>query len=436
MRLNIRVLTTCLVLFAPLWVQAQEATGISPSDKTLIQYDLRMQTEAAVAPANIGGAEPGGYSKFAVETSSDKTTASFKVGNSWVIVHPMKAKTGEIVYDKTFDMSISASTPFDQDKGKKKDLGDISGLTTGTNAKLQGGLMWWARADRDATRHIDTVCNDAVKDLFESEPGGTMYSFVWPPDEPWPTDYAQKSAMLFQDHEVECVAMLMSDDGLQAAVDKVNASNKAYAKDHPEFKLPSPVHLKANPVHPRMWHWVQLQDLQQKARHTNHGVTFAITANRQEFDYADVATPATVNEDIKEGYGASIGYILILPKSVFLAGVSYEQAYKGGEDTQICSPIGSTGSLRCQNAALSAPVKKEDEIVSVEYRTIIPWQIPVAVAPRVQYSLKQSQFGVKLPIYVAPDPKNAMDGGIAFAWTEEDHFGVSIFVSKAFKFFD
>lgn len=432
---NICALMVCLVLCAALPVRAQETNVMSPSEIFLVQKDIRKQAEAPVKPADVGGAAGGDYSKIAVETTSDRTTVSFKVGDSWVFVQPVEAKGDNIVYDKTFDLSLSASTPFNQDKDKGKDLGDISGLTTGTNAKLQGGLMWWARVDRDTTRNIENICNNAVTDLYESVSRDTQYSFAWPSGRSLPPN-TKESALLFEDQGVDCVKMLLSDDGLQGAIDSVNLANKNYAKDHPSFELPAPVHLKAEPAHPRTWHWMQLQELQQKARHANHGMIFAITANRQEFDYADAATPATVNKAIKWGYGASLGYTLILPKSVFLAGVSYEQAYKGGKDTQICSPIGTTGSLMCQNAALLAPAKKEDEIVSVEYRTIIPWRIPIALAPRVQFSLKQSQFGVKLPIYVAPDPKHVLDGGIAFAWTEEDHFGVSIFVSKAFKFFD
>ncbi len=391
---SIRVLTACLVLCAALPVRAREANGMTSTD-------------------------------ISVEATSEKTTASFKVGKSWVFVPPLTEK-----YEKTLDLSLSASTPFDQDKSRRKDLGDISGLTTGTNAKLQGGLMWWARVNRDAVFMIDETCSKAVQDLYEPEWGTQNYSFAWPRDNPVEQTETE-SALLFQNQGVQCDKMLSSDDGMKAAVDTVNTANKT----HKDFKLP-PVRLKKRPAHSREWHWRELQAVQQKVQHASQGMTFTITANRQELDYADAAAPATINEVSKYGYGASLGYTLILHQSVLLAAVSYEQVYQGGEDTQICSPIGTTGSFMCQNAALSAPAEKEDEILSVEYRTIIPWHISIAIAPRVQYSFQQSQFGVRLPIYVAPDPKHVLDGGIAFAWTEEDHFGVSIFVSKAFKFFD
>ena len=58
-----------------------------------------------------------------------------------------------------------------------------------------------------------------------------------------------------------------------------------------------------------------------------------------------------------------------------------------------------------------------------------------ALSPRVEYGVKTHDYGVQLPIYLAANKDRILDGGIGIGWTNIDHWGVSIFVGKAFSFF-
>lgn len=407
------------------------AQSLSSNEMKIYQGNVEERADAAVEPAGTFGASPGTHSKFVLEASSEKTTASFRVGKRWVTVSP-RADDGDDIRDRTSHLSLSATTPFDGENDKRKDLGDLSGLTAGTSTRLEGGFTWWPRAPKGTVWRLDEVCNDAVRDLFVSTPG-VQYSFAWREGSPVPTP--QRAALLFEDAEVDCAGMLQTDAGLKAAADKVNATNQAKAKEDNSFKVPPKVKVAADTSR-RDEFWSLLLGRVREARGASHGGTLSIAGNRQEFAYASMAAPSVITEDVKEGYGLTLGYNLVLDTSVLSVTASYEETYKGAKEQEICNPIGTTGSLTCADAALSKPSNKENEILAVEYRVILNRSFPVALGPRVQFSVEDSEFGVRLPIYFAPDPKRAIDGGLALTWSEEDETSVSVFVGKAFKFFD
>ena len=413
-----------LVFSCPLGAQT-----LAPEDKADVSQRLKSRIGTLVQPADTGGASPGAYSRLAVEANSEKSTALFKVAKSWVFVGD---RTGTSVYDTTGNLALSASTPFDSDKDKQKDLGDLSGLSAGTGATLTAGSYFWQRVAVGTVFTLDQTCNQAVADLVS--PAG--YSFAWPEqstDNPTPA----QTALLFQDQQVDCTLMLADDAGLLAAVDAVNAANKAKAKGDPSFTAPPPATAKVGPKNPRDFYKKQYHGQVQEARKASHGLTLALSANRQSFTYASAEDPTDVTKDeIQNGYGATLGYQLVLDTAVLLVGATKEKAYKGAKQQQICSPLGQTGSLTCANAALAAPSKAESTILSTELRWRLGRSFPVAIAPRVQFRTDDSEFGFQLPIYLAADGKRPLEGGLKLTWTDEDDFGAGVFVGKSFKFFN
>jgi hypothetical protein len=168
---------------------------------------------------------------------------------------------------------------------------------------------------------------------------------------------------------------------------------------------------------------------------TAWGVTLAATGNRQKFTFASAAAPATTMDETDFGRGVSLTFTVIKSSAVFAAGASYERSYKGGKPVQICTPLGTTGSSQCSNAALTPPKESTDKLLFLEFRAAVP-SGNLATSPRIEYKTDTSDFGIKFPIYFVPNDKRVLNGGLALGWTKQDHLTAGVFVGKAFAFLD
>lgn len=373
--------------------------------------------EAPAARSTIGGAA----SHFAIEAGTDKTTASGKIGYAW-----------SVGGDNAWKLALSAKAPFDPEKEKQKDLGTLSGLTAGTSAQLEIGVFNWPKVN---FKGMDEVCRDAIEEMFNGtyswlvtgEPYSNRYKYF---------NWGGKDKVL---GGARCEAILSSREGLENAI---KARNEATRADPPAASETAP----ADAITPENWDEIQKKHLvlyraakhqtpDQRPRRGAQGVTLAITANRQTFAYADVAAPAMAAEETKNGFGVSVAYTFVGDRFVAGGGFAWERSYEGEEEQQVCSPIGTTGSTSCRDTALAAPTDKEDRLVFAEVRAALPI-FGLAISPRVEFSLEESEYAVKLPIFVARDSKKVLNGGIALGWDEENDFGATVFVGKSFDFFD
>lgn len=346
-----------------------------------------------------------------IEASPDKTTAALRVAR----LLPLGDASTLV------NVALTAKTPFNSEKDEEKDIGTLSGLTAGSSVRLEFGMLKWPRFLRTKEDEMDETCSTYV--------GRVLPGYHWSrmQTDPRPVEFNLARPAI----GVSCFELL-TPKGMDAAVKKVNEGAAAKAKNEgkPDPDDVAPV-AGADAVLEQGLD--KLQRLNEEGFEPVQGWTLAATANRQQFAFSSEAAPATVSEQNKNGRGVSLTYTLIRHASVLGIGASYEKSHKGAKEIEVCTPIGTTGSLKCANAALKPPTEETDRLLFVEFRKRYK---NLATSPRVEYETGEAEFSVNIPIYFVPDEKRVLDGGLSLAWSEEDDFGVSIFVSKPFKFFD
>lgn len=121
---------------------------------------------------------------------------------------------------------------------------------------------------------------------------------------------------------------------------------------------------------------------------------------------------------------------------MFSGGFSVEKSYKSNSDVEVCTPIENSTSTKCITGPIGAPTHSYARILFAETRLLIVAE-KFAIAPRAEYDFKASKYAVRLPIYIAPNKAKALTGGIGLGYTNknDEGFGASVFVGKAFSFF-
>lgn len=397
--------------------------GVLPSahaaDATPVSADENLAKTEASPPASRStiGLSP---SSVSIETGTDKTTASVRIGDVWT------SSDGVSVYH----WGISAKTPFDSMKGDSVDLGTLSGLTAGTSAQIQGGWFYWP-STTDAELSKQKLCKAAIEMMV---PGYSWYVL----GDPDMSDFRYLNVG-GKDQELgrsDCNAILTSYDSFRGAIDARNKATtdapKPTAGEKPKAaQLPSRASFDV---------WSEKYRAAERAARVNGGlpmgITFAGSANRQKFSFADSASsPTRVTSTNKEGYGASVAGTVVGSWYVLGAGYEFSKSFNGGRQTQICTPIDTSSATSCANGALNSPTETTDHILFAESRAIVRTLRGIGLSPRLEYSAKTHDFGVQLPIYLVASKDRILDGGIKIGWTEEDHWGASIFVGKSFSFF-
>lgn len=401
------------VLMIPVVLLPTQSVATTPigADEKLAQVEAPPLSSTSTVGLPASG--------ISIEAGTDKTTASAKLGDVWT------SSDGVSVYH----WGVSAKAPFDSTKDDNVDLGTLSGLTAGSSVKIEGGWFNWP-VTADAELPKQKICKAAIENMV---PGYSWWVAGDTRDDFRFLNVGGKDQEL---GKADCNVVLTSYEGLGNAIE---ARNKATA-DAPQpqtGKKPQNAQLPPRAIFDR---WSKQFQETVRAALVNRGLPMGITisgsANRQKFSFADSATsPTKVTSDTKEGYGASITGTLVGPWYVLGAGYEFSKTFKNGTQTQICTPIGTSSATSCANGSLTPPTEKSDHILFVEGRAIVDARHRFALSPRVEYSVKTHDFGVQLPIYLPANKDRILGGGITVGWTENDHWGVSIFVGKAFSFF-
>ncbi len=107
-------------------------------------------------------------------------------------------------------------------------------------------------------------------------------------------------------------------------------------------------------------------------------------------------------------------------------------------ETPVCNPVDPTlpATSTCENSRIGAPTEIRRDNVSLEFRKRAPfgWK-NTALSAVVTRDLENSEWGVRLPIYLLNDgsKENSLVGGISFAWdSESEDTSVGLFLSKPF----
>lgn len=121
----------------------------------------------------------------------------------------------------------------------------------------------------------------------------------------------------------------------------------------------------------------------------------------------------------------------------FTGTVDYQQTYED-KKAQVLCPALSTAPVTCLNGPVGRPDSKEKLLTSAEWRTLVfPGEFAlfktIGISAQFTYDHKSDEYGFDLPIYVVPDDKSNLIGGVRLGYkSEDDDFAVGIFVGAPF----
>lgn len=117
----------------------------------------------------------------------------------------------------------------------------------------------------------------------------------------------------------------------------------------------------------------------------------------------------------------------------------YGQSYKDNDEAEICRSVSiPVGGTDCIKGPDGAPIRERTGLVSVEGRKLVTVndKTQIALAPQVTYRFEDKNVGVEVPIYLVPDEKGKLSGGIKAVYNSKgDEFAVGLFVGVPFSIF-
>ena len=116
----------------------------------------------------------------------------------------------------------------------------------------------------------------------------------------------------------------------------------------------------------------------------------------------------------------------------------YGQNYKDNDEAETCRTVSIPAGPECIKGPDGSPMRKRSGLVSVEARQLVTMndRTTIALAPQVTYRTEGHNLGVEVPIYLAPDSKGQLSGGLKAAYNSKgDEFSIGIFVGVPFSIF-
>jgi hypothetical protein len=361
------------------------------------------------------------------EGDAKSTAASF--GNDFVIeAGDADAKATLSVSDfftaggRTHRYRVQASAPFDRKKADSVDVGTLSGLTAGTSVGAEYSFVDWPKANEDRKAAVEKLCREIVPTVIEG------YGIeVVDPNGDWDCNAEHLTIGKFQ-HAIETLKQLRAKCSAPGAA--VPAAVCAQLEPLPEPRL-SAVALEALRGAPD-----RLSALIDEVTTPVSLWTVSTGVNQQKFSYVLPTAPETTIGDEERGWNVAAAYTRLSDALLWSLGYSHERTYKAGDKAQICTPLTGTTSLSCKEATLGAPKRSDSELAFAEIRWIaIPGKL--AISPRVQFDFEESEWAVRVPVYLVRNKAGAFTAGIAVGYTsKDDEAGASVFVGKEFSFLE
>lgn len=150
----------------------------------------------------------------------------------------------------------------------------------------------------------------------------------------------------------------------------------------------------------------------------------------ESFDYLNTTTLAKLSDDKTSwSVGASAAFQPINSRALFVLGYRREAGWEAQNEVILC-PAGG-GVLTCVKGAGGAPISKDKDVVSFEYRQRLD---DFAFSVNLAYDANDSVTGVEVPIYLASNDDGAMIGGIKLGWRSDDEdFTAVVFIGTPFS---
>jgi hypothetical protein len=148
--------------------------------------------------------------------------------------------------------------------------------------------------------------------------------------------------------------------------------------------------------------------------------TFGVSASigPERFNFLDSQT-LTAGTERHTNWSFTATASVLTPRGILIAGhYRHEVAFSGGSARQICSPIGTTGSLSCAERILGAPSRGGAGQIGAELRAFISERL--AVSPRLRIDLSREVYGLEVPVYFLHNTEGGFTGGLSVGWRSDD----------------
>jgi hypothetical protein len=161
----------------------------------------------------------------------------------------------------------------------------------------------------------------------------------------------------------------------------------------------------------------------------------------RKFEFLDPVTLAK-GSDEKMPWGVKLfGSIFPGPSLTSITGAfEYQSAYEEHKASTVC-PVDVTATfVKCTSGSLGGPDHKKKALGSLELRHmfIMPegaFLKSLGVSAQVTHDFNSDVTGFDLPLYLIPDAKGNLLGGLRFGYrTDTDDLAVGVFVGSAFSF--
>lgn len=325
----------------------------------------------------------------------------------------------------TWRYRVAATAPFDREKSDTVDVGTLSGLSAGTSATAEYSWVNWPMVSSERSAAATEFCDRLIVQ-------GIGY----------PLQQASALAGL------NCSPDDLTPDRFVTAARSLTEARRACMEDPPDDPAAAALCRErlALPL-PQSLERVELTALLRGAPHRLATLlrdaladislwTVAISGNRQSIAFVSPAAPTQELKQDERGWGVSAAYTRLSGSLLWSVGYSHEQASEAADKVTVCSPIEATGSLSCSESSLGAPKETESELFFGEMRWILPAN-RLAMSPRVEFDAEESEWALRLPVYLVRNGEGAFTAGVVAGYTtKESETAFAIFVGKEFAFFD
>jgi hypothetical protein len=379
---------------------------------------IKTKIESLDGPSSTS-AGPSDLAKVTAQAGNNDSKAATQIARIWPIQSTNGAVTG----------AVMAAAPFSDSNTPKPDLGSVSNLTAGTNARLDAGWLFLPpvdgpAADKQFQAQNESICDDFLAGAVD-DPAYFHQLIV--------KHITAKTYKPFATTSGTGCQSFAQGDTIQGVVQELNDEVKARNKALASGKVPEkPLMLKPDWQTSAKIADKKFNALSRQQPAVLQGLSVSLLGNQHSYSYVTTSAASKIIKQSTEGYGIGLNYLAVFDNFSVIAGYSYERPYKGGQGQQVCSPIGNSTSTSCSTAAVGAPVRTTARIVSGEARYLVSPEL--ALGPRIEYDTVSANFGVKLPVYFVPDAKKTLTGGLQIGWTKLARYQGAVIIQKAFSF--
>lgn len=160
---------------------------------------------------------------------------------------------------------------------------------------------------------------------------------------------------------------------------------------------------------------------------------FRLKAGHDEMSFYD---PASLSKDSEDKIPWSTGVFVgrLSGSAYYSAGIDLLHGYKASKAGTACpAPDPISGISRCITGPLGEPSTERRHLLNVEARWL--WG-ERAIGVTIMRDVRNDHWGLEIPIYLFPNDKGLLSGGLRLSWTDIDRFSAGVFVGAPFKLFE